>query len=155
MAGSKRTRNAADLGDCPTEMITTLSRAEPGDMRESDEREPDALAAMRTPRRRLADRPACYYYVVGVIQATCTGDGVMVLNSKGQVTIPAHLRAKYGLHAGDEVEVVEADGALQIVRTEGAESRGERLVRRLRNTATGRDVAGMSTDQIMALLRGD
>ena len=27
----------------------------------------------------------------------------MVLNSKGQVTIPAHLRAKYGLHAGDEL----------------------------------------------------
>ena len=48
----------------------------------------------------------------------------MVLNSKGQVTIPAHLRAKYGLHAGDEVEVVEAGGTLQIVRTEGAESRG-------------------------------
>ena len=79
----------------------------------------------------------------------------MVLNSKGQVTIPAHLRAKYGLHAGDEVEVVEVDGALQIVRTEGAESRGQRLVRRLRNTATGQDVAGMSTDQIMALLRGE
>src|ERR1051326_6344733 len=80
---------------------------------------------------------------------------VMVLNSKGQVTIPADLRAKYGLRAGDEVEVVEAGGTLQIVRTEGAESRGERLVRRMRNTATGRDVAGMSTDQIMALLRGD
>lgn len=79
----------------------------------------------------------------------------MVLNSKGQVTIPAHLRAKYGLHAGDEVEVVEAGGALQIVRTEGAESRGQRLVRRLRNTATGRDIAGMSTDQIMALLRAE
>ena len=31
----------------------------------------------------------------------------MVLNSKGQLTIPAHLRAKYGLHPGDEVEVVE------------------------------------------------
>ena len=40
----------------------------------------------------------------------------MVLNSKGQVTIPAHLRAKYGLHAGDEVEVVEVGDALQIVR---------------------------------------
>jgi AbrB family looped-hinge helix DNA binding protein len=79
----------------------------------------------------------------------------MVLNSKGQVTIPAHLRAKYGLHAGDEVEVIETDGALRIVRAEGAESRGQRLVRRLRNTATGHDVAGMSTDQIMALLRGD
>lgn len=79
----------------------------------------------------------------------------MVLNSKGQVTIPAHLRAKYGLHAGDEVEVVEADGTLQIVRTAGAESRGQRLVRRLRNTATSKDVAGMSTDEIMKLLRGD
>jgi AbrB family looped-hinge helix DNA binding protein len=79
----------------------------------------------------------------------------MVLNSKGQVTIPARLRAKYGLHAGDEVEVIEADGALRIVRAEGAESRGQRLVRRLRNTATSRDVAGMSTDEIMGLLRGE
>lgn len=79
----------------------------------------------------------------------------MVLNGKGQVTIPAHLRAKYGLHAGDEVEVVEVGGALQIVRVEGAESRGQRAVRRLRNTATGRDVADLSTDEIMALLRGE
>ena len=79
----------------------------------------------------------------------------MVLNSKGQVTIPAHLRVKYGLHAGDEVQVVEVGGALQIVRAEGAESRGQRLVRRLRNTATGREVAGMSTDEIMTLLRGE
>jgi AbrB family looped-hinge helix DNA binding protein len=79
----------------------------------------------------------------------------MVLNSKGQVTIPAHLRVKYGLHAGDEVKVVEVGGALQIVRAEGAESRGQRMARRLRNTATGRDVAGMSTDEIMALLRGE
>ena len=78
-----------------------------------------------------------------------------MLNSKGQVTIPAHLRAKYGLHPGDDVEVVEVGGALQIVRAEGAESRGQRLVRRLRNTATGRQVAGMSTDEIMALLRGE
>lgn len=79
----------------------------------------------------------------------------MVLNSKGQVTIPANLRAKYGLHAGDEVEVVEISGVLQIVRAEGAETRGQRLARRLRNTASGRDVADMSTDEIMALLRGE
>jgi len=79
----------------------------------------------------------------------------MVLNSKGQLTIPARLRAKYGLHPGDEVEVVEVDGTLQIVRAEGAETRGQRLVRRMRNTATGQDVAGMSTDQIMELLRGE
>jgi AbrB family looped-hinge helix DNA binding protein len=79
----------------------------------------------------------------------------MVLNGKGQVTIPAHLRAKHGLHAGDEVEVVEIGDVLQIVRTEGAQTRGQRLTRRLRNTATGQDVADMTTDQIMALLRGD
>ena len=79
----------------------------------------------------------------------------MLLNSKGQVTIPAHLRVKHGLHEGDEVQVVEVGGALQIVRAEGAETRGQRLVRRLRNTATSREVAGMSTDEIMALLRGE
>ena len=79
----------------------------------------------------------------------------MVLNSKGQVTIPAHLRAKYGLHVGDEVEVVEVGSALQIVRASTAESRGQRSVRRLRNTASSSDVAGMSTDEIMALLRAE
>jgi AbrB family looped-hinge helix DNA binding protein len=79
----------------------------------------------------------------------------VVLNSKGQVTIPAHLRRKYDLHVGDEVEVIDFNGTLQIVRAEGAETRGERLVRRLRNTASSRDVAGLSTDQIMALLHGD
>jgi AbrB family looped-hinge helix DNA binding protein len=77
----------------------------------------------------------------------------MILNGKGQVTIPARLRARHGLHPGDEVEVIEADGALQIVRAGAAESRGQRSVRRLRNTATSRDVAGMSTGEIMALLR--
>jgi AbrB family looped-hinge helix DNA binding protein len=79
----------------------------------------------------------------------------VVLNSKGQVTIPAHLRAKYNLHAGDEVEVIDVNGTLQIVRAEESETRGQRLVRRLRNTASSRDVAGLSTDQIMALLRGE
>jgi AbrB family looped-hinge helix DNA binding protein len=79
----------------------------------------------------------------------------MLLNSKGQVTIPAHLREKHGLHAGDAIEVVEEDGVLQIVRIEGTQSRGQRLVRRLRNTASSPDVAGLSTDEIMALLRGE
>ncbi len=79
----------------------------------------------------------------------------MVLNSKGQVTIPVHLRVKFGLREGDEVEVVEVDGGLRIVRAEGAETRGQRLVRRLRNTTTSADVEGMSTDEIMDLLRAE
>ena len=79
----------------------------------------------------------------------------MVLNSKEQVTIPAHLRAKYDLQVGAEIEVVEVGTALHIVRVNKAESRGQRLVRRLRNSATNPDVADMNTDTIVSLLRGE
>jgi len=75
----------------------------------------------------------------------------MRLNSKGQVTIPAALRERYGLHEGDEVDVIEDGNTLRIVRTEGAPTRGQRLVRRMRGRAT----TTMSTDQLMELLRGD
>ena len=79
----------------------------------------------------------------------------MLLNSKGQVTIPAQLRAKHNLREGDDVEIVEVDGTLRIVRTEGAPTRGQRLVRRLRGTAESRDIEGMSTDEIVDQLRGE
>ena len=67
----------------------------------------------------------------------------MVLNSKGQLTIPADLRAKYGMHPGDEVEVVEVGGTLQIVRAEGAESRGQRLVRSSLSATRSKDRAAI------------
>jgi len=75
----------------------------------------------------------------------------MRLNSKGQVTIPADLREKCGLHPGDEVDVIEEDGVLRIVRRVGDASRGQRLARRMRGSAA----PGMSTDEIMELLRGE
>jgi AbrB family looped-hinge helix DNA binding protein len=75
----------------------------------------------------------------------------MRLNSKGQVTIPAALRHKHHLHEGDEVEVVEDGATLRIVRAENSESRGQRLVREMRGRATG----GMSTEELMELLRGE
>ena len=37
----------------------------------------------------------------------------------------------------------------------GTDSRGQQLVERLRNTAASQDVAGMSTEEIIALLRGE
>lgn len=79
----------------------------------------------------------------------------MRLNSKGQVTIPASLRARHGLHEGDEVEVVEDGTALRIVRKAGSQTRGQRLVRHMRGRGTARDTRDLSTDQLMALLRGE
>ncbi|TCB95919.1 AbrB/MazE/SpoVT family DNA-binding domain-containing protein [Micromonospora zingiberis] len=79
----------------------------------------------------------------------------MKLNSKGQVTIPAALRARHGLHEGDEVDVVEENGALRIVRVSGAESRGQRLVRHMRGRGSAKQTEHMSTDDLMELLRGE
>ncbi|RLK22472.1 AbrB family looped-hinge helix DNA binding protein [Micromonospora sp. M71_S20] len=82
----------------------------------------------------------------------------MKLNSKGQVTIPAALRARHGLHEGDEVDevdVVEEGGALRIVRVSGAETRGQRLVRHMRGRGGAKQTSGMSTDELMELLRGE
>lgn len=75
----------------------------------------------------------------------------MRLNSKGQVTIPAELRARFGLQEGDEVEVVADGSTLRIVRAEESSTRGQRLVRHMRGRAT----TGMSTDELMELLRGE
>ena len=75
----------------------------------------------------------------------------MRLNSKGQVTIPAPIRERHGLHEGDEVDVIEDGNTLRIVRAEGAPTHGQRLVRSMRGRAT----TTMSKDQLMELLRGD
>ena len=73
----------------------------------------------------------------------------MKLNSKGQVTIPAQLRERHGLHEGDEIDVVEDGDTLRIVRVEVSQSRGQRLVHRMR----GRASTSMTTDQLLELLR--
>ena len=75
----------------------------------------------------------------------------MRLNSKGQVTIPAELREKYGIHPGDEVRVIDDGNTLRIVRDNENESRGERMVRRMR----GRSTTELSTDELLGLLRGE
>ncbi|MEV0110728.1 AbrB/MazE/SpoVT family DNA-binding domain-containing protein [Nocardia sp. NPDC050799] len=84
-----------------------------------------------------------------------TGERAVILNSKGQVTIPSALRARFNLREGDDVEVIEVDGALRIIRSDNTPSRGQRLVDRMRGTADSKEIEGMSTDEIMELLRGD
>ncbi|MCU0837182.1 MAG: AbrB/MazE/SpoVT family DNA-binding domain-containing protein [Rhodospirillales bacterium] len=77
----------------------------------------------------------------------------MRITSKGQVTIPADIRAKAGLLPHTEVEFDYDGEVVRIVRAaaEGRSGRGRRLVDRLRGSATVR----MSTDEIMALTRGE
>ncbi|GEL24997.1 hypothetical protein PSU4_39510 [Pseudonocardia sulfidoxydans NBRC 16205] len=75
----------------------------------------------------------------------------MKLNSKGQVTIPAQLRAELDLREGDEVDVVLKDGDLIIVTSSAQPTRGRQLVDRMR----GRADAGLTTDELMALTRGE
>lgn len=75
----------------------------------------------------------------------------MRMNSKGQVTIPALLRERHGLHEGDELDVVDDADALRIVRVQGSTTHGQRLVERMRGRAT----TTMTTDQLLHLLRDE
>jgi antitoxin PrlF len=79
----------------------------------------------------------------------------MRITSKGQVTIPIAVREKAGLMPGTEVEFVVDGGSVLIKKAESGkrESRGERAVRLLRGSATRK--LGMSTDELMRLLRGE
>jgi len=77
----------------------------------------------------------------------------MRITSKGQVTIPVDIRERAGLRPHTEVEF-DYDGKTVRIRratSRKGQSRGARLVARLRGSG---DVA-MSTDEIMALTRGE
>jgi len=76
----------------------------------------------------------------------------MRITSKGQVTIPLAIRQKVGLLPNTEVDFVIKGNTVQIVKAATPErSRGSKLIARLRGKATVK----MSTDDIMALTRGD
>lgn len=77
----------------------------------------------------------------------------MRITSKGQVTIPAEIREKAGLLPHTDVDF-EFDGTyVRIVPSArpSATGRGARLVAHLR----GRGDVAMTTDEIMALTRGE
>lgn len=74
----------------------------------------------------------------------------MRVTSKGQVTIPKHIREKAGLMPGAEVEFRVEGRTVQLARSPLKSSRGEEIVRRMRGTATVK----MTTDEIMKLTRG-
>nr|CTQ93037.1 hypothetical protein [Kibdelosporangium sp. MJ126-NF4] len=67
------------------------------------------------------------------------------------MTIPIAVREELGLRPGDEVDFIVEDGSARIVRAASNGTRGHRIVTRLRN----RGDVPMTTDEIMALTRGD
>jgi antitoxin PrlF len=73
------------------------------------------------------------------------------VTEKGQVTIPKQLRDELGIGAGSEVTFERADDTIVIRRSGNEPTRGRRIAERLR----GRGDIEMSTDEIMALTRGD
>ncbi len=74
----------------------------------------------------------------------------MRITSKGQVPIPQEIREKLGLWPHTEVEFVPDGDGVYLRKVKDSPSRGERLVRHLR----GKSSVGMTTDEILALMRG-
>lgn len=76
----------------------------------------------------------------------------MRVTSKGQVTIPAGLRKKYGIEPDSEVMFEETERGPIIVACD-RRTPGERLVNNL-VTAGKHFAPGLSTDEYMELVRG-
>ena len=75
----------------------------------------------------------------------------MKITIKGQVTIPVEIREKLGLLPNTEVEFEVVGKAVRMRKVRRAGRRGKSIVERLR----GRGSVRMTTDDILALTRGD
>jgi AbrB family looped-hinge helix DNA binding protein len=75
----------------------------------------------------------------------------MRVTGKGQVTIPKDLRDALGIGAGSEVDFERRDDTIVVRKLSRGPTRGRRLAEQLR----GRGDIRMTTDEIMALTRGE
>lgn len=78
----------------------------------------------------------------------------MQVMPNGQVTLPEAIRERIGLWPETEVDVETDDSAARVVKARHpkGETRGQRLVRKLRGSAPP---GGPTTDEIMAWTRGE
>ncbi len=75
----------------------------------------------------------------------------MKITSKGQVTIPMEIREELGLLPETNVDFkIVKDGVL-ITKSKKKPGRGKSIVSHMK----GRSTSGMTTNEIMALTRGD
>ncbi len=75
------------------------------------------------------------------------------MNGKGQVTVPADIRAEEDWHPGDEFEFAKEGDRVYLKPVPRSETRGERFAKRI----AGKGTANMdkTTDELMEMLRGD
>jgi antitoxin PrlF len=73
------------------------------------------------------------------------------ITSKGQVTIPQDIRERFGLLPHTEVEFVTEGNVVVLRKAETGNSKAREWIRAYRGSAD----AGMTTDEIMRLTRGD
>ena len=70
----------------------------------------------------------------------------MQVSERGQVTIPKEYRAQFGFLPNTEVEFFAQDNKLILMRSRSAKAKAIRALR-------GRKKIGMTTDELMGLLR--
>lgn len=78
-------------------------------------------------------------------------EAAMRITTKGQVTIPQEIRERFGLLPHTEVRFQVAGDRVYLEKESGRSSRGGELVRHL----TGRATVKLTTDEILALTRGE
>ncbi len=74
----------------------------------------------------------------------------MRVTTKGQVTIPQHIREKLGITPAVEVDFVEEKGRVYLIKKKERKA-SPRTFRNMRGIATVK----MTTDEILALTRGN
>jgi AbrB family looped-hinge helix DNA binding protein len=79
----------------------------------------------------------------------------MRVTSKGQVTIPKHLRQRTGIRPGAEVDFFERDGEVVVKKAAKSRRRGADDFETYLDRVTGIVDLGMTTDEFMELLRGE
>lgn len=73
----------------------------------------------------------------------------MHVTSKGQVTIPQHLREKYKIYPNSEIDFVEEKGRIYIIKISNSK-KAKYVFNKFRGIATVK----MTTEEIMSLTRG-
>jgi AbrB family looped-hinge helix DNA binding protein len=77
----------------------------------------------------------------------------MKVSESGQITIPREIRDRVGMKPGTEVEILPKDGEVivRIIKPTANMEKFERALLRARGAAD----TGLTTDEIMAMTRGE